>query len=109
VLPKLVVVREVAVIYHLHHNMFYHMVQDQYYRLLALLPYLRQHPDIHILIYGWSDSKNWDGTFGDRFFQFCGISKYPPLFLLLVNLVCLIIAVSCVSCRVKVTSHFFRR
>jgi hypothetical protein len=72
-LPKMVEVREVAVIYHLHHDMFYHMVQDQFYRLLALVPYLRQHPDIHVFLYGWKG--NWDGSFGDRFFQLCGISK----------------------------------
>jgi len=50
-MPGLVEVREVAVVYHLHQDMFYHMVQDQYYRLFALLPYLHQHPDIHILLY----------------------------------------------------------
>jgi hypothetical protein len=80
VLPKLVEVREVVVIYHIHHEMFYHMVQDQFYRLLALVPYLRQHPDIHIFLYGRSD---WADSFSNRFFQLCGISKYTAPFFLL--------------------------
>jgi hypothetical protein len=86
-------VREVAVTYHLHHEMFYHMVQDQFYRLLALVPYLRQHPDIHIFLYGRSD---WAGSFSNRFLQLCGISKYTASFLFSKHM-CLVITVPCCS------------
>jgi hypothetical protein len=74
-IPQLVEVREVAVVYHLHQDMFYHMVQDQYYRLFALLPYLQQHPDIHIFLFGSPNPHDWDGSFGDHFLQLCNISK----------------------------------
>jgi hypothetical protein len=75
----LVEVAEVVVISHHHHEMFYHMVQDQYYRLFVLLPFLQQHPEIHVYLEGWGEYFN--GSFGDKFFKFCNISTCVELLL----------------------------
>ncbi len=69
-------VKEVVVISHIHHGMYWHQLVNEFFRVFALLPYLWAHLDIHLHL----SSETSDYGLMVDLYEMIGISKTRLVF-----------------------------